>query len=319
MTVSIHSLWLYPVKSLAGFEVDKAVLTPKGLLGDRIWMVVKPCGTMLTQRKAPQMACIEARFTQPDSPLTSPILLIDTRDNSHITVPQPTHHGMLDTSVHGDTCPANIASDIANAWITQKINANMRLKLVAFNQQQARNMTNPARFGSDATHFADAAPFLVANKHSVDAINKEMDVFTRAISQAPDAQKHTQVGIPHFRPNIVIEGLRAFDEHNYTSFAPENKSISAKNNPEFNNDPLSSNNVSWRISLIDHCQRCSMITNNPQTGVMQKSPLFQIIARLNPMPNNPKAPAFGVNATVTLPKNASNITVSKHQPLQLLV
>jgi|GEM_PF-360101 len=313
MAVSIHSLWLYPVKSLAGFEVDKSVLTPKGLLGDRIWMIVKPCGTMLTQRKAPQMACIEARFTQPDAPLTSPILLTDTRDNSYIIVPQPSNHGTLNTIVHSDSCPANIASDIANAWITQKINTNMRLRLVAFDQQQTRIMTDSKRFGSDATHFADAAPFLVVNKHSIDAVNKEMDVFAPAISQTSDTQTHHHVGIQHFRPNIVIEGLRAFDEHHYVSLAPEHNPINNRLLPS----NTTTNNANWHISLIDHCQRCSMITNNPQTGIMQKSPLFHIIAKLNPMPNNPKAPAFGVNATVTLPDKTINTTVSKNMPLQL--
>ena len=34
---TLESLWRYPVKSMAGEELDEAQVTPRGLLGDRVY------------------------------------------------------------------------------------------------------------------------------------------------------------------------------------------------------------------------------------------------------------------------------------------
>lgn len=81
----------------------------------------------------------------------------------------------------------------------------------------------------------------------------------------------------HFRPNIVLQGLPAFAEHDVQTLT------------------LGDN----KLKLVDHCQRCVMITVNPDTGENLANALpFRELAALNPMPTNAKAPAFGVNATL---------------------
>ena len=49
----------YPVKSLRGHALDRAVVEPCGLAGDRRWMVIDEAGRFVTRREVPAMALID--------------------------------------------------------------------------------------------------------------------------------------------------------------------------------------------------------------------------------------------------------------------
>lgn len=62
-------MWRYPVKSLQGFQVDGAELTPKGFVGDRRWAMIDPeTGKVLSAKR--KAALLEGRAT--DEVLTLP-------------------------------------------------------------------------------------------------------------------------------------------------------------------------------------------------------------------------------------------------------
>ena len=67
--MNIHSLWLYPIKSLPGMAVESFELDKFGPAQDRRWMVVSADGRFVTQRKVPALALviprIEAQVAQP--------------------------------------------------------------------------------------------------------------------------------------------------------------------------------------------------------------------------------------------------------------
>ncbi|MEO8655402.1 MAG: MOSC domain-containing protein, partial [Ramlibacter sp.] len=58
----IARLFVYPVKSCAGVEVQEAVLTETGLDLDRAWMVVDTERRFVTQRQLPRMALIRPQI-----------------------------------------------------------------------------------------------------------------------------------------------------------------------------------------------------------------------------------------------------------------
>jgi uncharacterized protein len=64
----ISNLFIYPIKSCAGIQVDKAYVTKYGLahyenpnLIDRKWMIIDENNNFITQRKVPKMALIKPR------------------------------------------------------------------------------------------------------------------------------------------------------------------------------------------------------------------------------------------------------------------
>lgn len=256
--VTVSALWIYPVKSLAGVALHAATLTQAGLLGDREWMIVDAQGSFMTQRKLPRLATIKTHLTH------SGALRLTSADGESVDVPRPQGEPVR-VRVWRDDCLGLVATKAVNHWLTRAAASTTPLTLVHFFKPQPR-AADEERFGPSSIHFADAAPYLVANNASLQALNAHLA-----------SQALTPVDMRRFRPNIVLDGLPAFCEHQCTHLQSRGGDID--------------------IILKDPCQRCSIITVNQTTGEPSSgaSP-FKQLAQINSMPGNVKAPAFGVNA-----------------------
>ena len=54
----ISALTIFPVKSLGPVALESAEVTPRGLWGDRRWMLVDEIGRFVTRRELPALARI---------------------------------------------------------------------------------------------------------------------------------------------------------------------------------------------------------------------------------------------------------------------
>lgn len=165
-------------------------------------------------------------------------------------------------SLWRDQCQALKAPERVNRWLNEQLKSDTPLTLVRFDRVIERALDSE-RFGRGNTHFADAAPYLVTNQASLEVLNTQLL-----------ERDEPQIDMRRFRPNLVLSGLPAFSE----------QQVSGLQGQEFS------------LALIDPCQRCAVITVDQSTGqrAANGSPL-RTLARLNPMPDKPKAPAFGVN------------------------
>ena len=66
ITATIARLFVHPVKSCAGIEVQEALLTDTGLDLDRAWMVVDADGVFVSQRELPRMALVRPQLRLSD-------------------------------------------------------------------------------------------------------------------------------------------------------------------------------------------------------------------------------------------------------------
>lgn len=270
--MQIHALNLYPVKALGGIALDTALLSAKGLaipladelLYDRQWMLINEAGQMVTQRQVPKLVLLQPVIADGALYLTA-AGFAPVRLSGNLTEAQATEATATDATVIASqvwkTAVAVQELRAVSAWLTQVL-PEARLKCVSL---AAPRPVLLERFGPhSATHFADAAPYLIANTASLAALN-----------QALMTEGETPVDERRFRANIWLSGIAAFAEHNLPRVQlPQGE-----------------------IRLVDHCQRCSVITVDPERGVFcPNAKPFKTLARLNAMPNQPKAPAFGVNA-----------------------
>lgn len=259
MTATIEQLWIYPVKSLAGISVLTATLETAGLAGDREWMIVDGDGLFLSQRKLPRLATIKTEF-----------------QNGQLTLLHPRSGELPLTPPEGDAQPVQVqgahcfgfaAPSHSSKWLQEALGVNDALRLVYFDKSRERP-THLERFGPYHTYFSDGAPFLVANVASLKSLNKQLLL-----------QGKAAVDIRRFRPNIVISGLEAFEEHNCRQLHDINSGAT--------------------LALKDHCKRCSVITVDQTTGIPSPDQApFLTLAQLNSMPDKPKAPVFGVNTVL---------------------
>ena len=100
-TATLTGLWIYPVKSCRGLQLNEAVLTPHGFVHDREWMVVRPDGRFVTQREEPRLA------------LGVPEL------QSDVLVLRAPHLEVLEIPFHApnrNRHPATVWGDTVSAW-----------------------------------------------------------------------------------------------------------------------------------------------------------------------------------------------------------
>ena len=254
----ISALYVYPVKSLAGIALEQAKLEQQGFAGDRQWMLVKPDGKFVSQRQWPKMALIQVKLAATGLQLSAPGM-------SNINVNDTAQGGeRIRVNIWKDHCWAYQANREVNQWLSDFLQSPQPLRLVKFDPASPRLPYQVQRFGENKAKFADAAPYLVANQASLSALN------TSLLQQGL-----AEVSMARFRPNIVISGLPAFAEHRLQQIEADDVTL----------------------KMVDPCARCAIITVDPSSG--EKSPgnvPFPQLAALNPMPQQAKVPAFGVNA-----------------------
>ena len=255
----VASVHVYPVKGCRGVEVDRADVAVTGLVtqgaGDREWMVVDETARFLTQRELPRLALVTVDVTRDGLRLAAPHMrpcevAFDARGASHDVV-------VWHSTVLGADCgdaPADWMSD----WLAHDV------RLVRFDRARTRECNREYAGHSGAhTMFADGYPILVANTASL------ADVNARLV-----ARGHAALPMNRFRPNVVIEGLPAFDEDHI--------------------DTIAIGGVLLR--LVKPCTRCQVTTTDQATARVGIEPLatlgeFRMDEKLDGV-------TFGVNAIV---------------------
>jgi uncharacterized protein YcbX len=226
---TIAALYLHPVKSCAGIAVDRALLVETGFDLDRAWMVVDPAGAMLTQRDEPRLALIRPTLRHGDMVLRAPGMLA-----LHVAldrVEAPTR-----ARVWGDEVAAYDIGALAAQWFSDFLGRPLRL--VRFDPEQRRLSSRHWTGAIEAENaFADAFPLLVASRASLADLNARLA-----------AAGNPPVGIERFRPNIVLDGLAAFEEDHVDTLT-----IAAEGGPV-------------RLKFVKPCVRCSIPNVDPATA-----------------------------------------------------
>ena len=258
-TVRIAGLYFYPVKSMKGIALEHAVLTPRGLLHDRRWMVVRPNGRLVTQRDEPRLALVGTRLEDEG-------VVLSMDGQGQVAIPfEATGGEAVSTRVWSDDCETVDVGPEVSRWLTAALGSEEPLRIVCMAPGFTRPPNQAQRFGVDTTTlFADAAPYLVANEGSLSEVNRALQ-----------AQGHAPVPMNRFRPNIVVAGLEPFAEHRISALAGED----------------------WRLDLADACERCLVTTVDQQTA--ERDPArepYLTLRRINPVPGPRPAPAFAQHA-----------------------
>ena len=255
----IARLFIYPVKSCAGVEVQEAVLTETGLDLDRAWMVVDAAGRFVTQRQLPRMALVAARMKTHEVVLRAPGMLALHLDIEAVEQP-------VQVRIWNDEVAAYDMGAVAAQWFSDFL--GRKLRLVRFDPEHRRLSSLQWTAGIEAANqFSDGFPLLVIGQASLDGLNARLA-----------AAGHGAVGIERFRPNIVLAGLQAHEEDRLEVIR-----IAAAEEV--------------RLRPVKPCPRCPIPNIDPATG--EASPqVLETLREYRRNEKVQGAAAFGMNAIV---------------------
>lgn len=257
MKCNVRELNLYPIKGCRGISVRSATMAQTGLqiegIGDREWVVVDAEGEFVSQRGFPRMALIETRFAGNALQLRAPGMLT-------LEVPFASEGDVIQVRVWNDTVAAVTQGEVADAWFSSFLGAPARLMRF---DPEAKRVANRRYTGNDEApyKFADAFPLLVTAQASLDDVNARLA-----------RQGAAAVTMARFRPNIVLEGLAAFEE-DYV------KTLSCGE---------------LLIRPVKTCARCTVPGVDPMTGE-SSTVVPDLLATFR---GTPDGVMFGVNAIV---------------------
>ncbi len=198
--ITISSLTIYPVKSLAGISLQSSELTRMGLKYDRRWMVVSPEGEFLTQRKKPQMALIKTAIK--DGQL---VLSKKGMNDQIIPFENNTSTKQMSVTIWQDTVLASLVGNESDVWLSNAL--GFLCHLVYMEDDTLRQCNLDYAQKDDQTGFADAFPILFISEASLNNLNAHLI----------KSGKET-VGMRRFRPNVVVSGCEAHAEDTWKSF-----------------------------------------------------------------------------------------------------
>lgn len=197
MNVTLSSIYIYPVKSLAGIECTQSHVDNMGLKWDRRWMLIDDQGKFLSARKHPSLSTIQPH--------------IDEHGQLSLTFPSGAHHLVplhsddsreVQATVWDDTVKAFQLSDAIDQQLSQFIGQSSRL--VFIDQTTERQVDLQYAKPGDRTGFADGFPLLLISEASLEDLNSRME---------------TPLSMKRFRPNLVVKGCAPYAEDQWHSLS----------------------------------------------------------------------------------------------------
>lgn len=192
--ITVDSIFIYPVKSLGGIELQESVVTPMGLEFDRWWMLVDENGKFLTQRQIHKLCLFKLSKAQNgfEVDFKGEKLLIPFFEKTDETT---------EVEIWNDKVQASLMGNEYDQWFSKHTGINCRL--VRINENTQRKTDTDFAKNNEIIAFSDAFEALVLSVESLENLNNKLK---------------TSVPLNRFRPNIVIKGGKTHEEDEINNF-----------------------------------------------------------------------------------------------------
>lgn len=188
----VESLYVYPVKGMAGTPVSGATPEARGFRHDRRWMLVDPLNGFISQREYPSLAGWQSH-------VDAAHLYISQRKDPEVRLEIPLNHWdwhpHVPVRIWKDTVQAHISSSAIDEWLAQ--NLGFPCRLVYMGSGSHRPVDPDYALAGEEVSFADGYPYLITTTASLDDFSQRMG--------------ETLI-VQRFRPNIVIRTRIPFEE-----------------------------------------------------------------------------------------------------------
>lgn len=193
----LSEIWIYPIKSLGGIRLDKAIVLPKGLEHDRRWMLVDEHNRFITQREHPELAFFQVEISN------GQLTILHRANQESVQFSINTHSTDVETvTIWDDQVQASEVDPTISQWFSDQLKMNCRL--MYFPESNNRPVDPAYAIKKDQVSLADGYPFLIIGHSSLDDLNNKL---TKPIT------------MQRFRPNFVFTGGQPYEEDHWTNFS----------------------------------------------------------------------------------------------------
>ena len=184
----LTEIWIYPIKSLGGIPLGKAIVQGKGLQFDRRWMLIDHAGVFMTQRVYPEMALFKLRIQE------GQIFIAYTKDGKIVSstgfdMSTTQSDKWITARIWDDDVDVQEVDAGLSEWFSHHLETTC--KLVAFPEEKPRPVNPRYALHHEQVSLADGYPFLIIGQSSLDDLNKRLP---------------QPVPMNRFRPNFVFTG-----------------------------------------------------------------------------------------------------------------
>ncbi|WP_347179143.1 MOSC domain-containing protein [Roseofilum casamattae] len=261
--MKVSGLFIYPIKSCGAIPCQQVLITPKGLMLDREWMIVNDRGQFMSQRKYAQMAKIRVQ-------LSSETLTLNYENCEPFELPLTRNGEEREVTVWQSNTIAIDLGDAVAQWLESALELNHPCRLVRQSPKYPRAVASEyAITPKDTVSFADGYPLLLTNTASLAQLNQKLQ------ARYPTEPNGLQVPMARFRPNVVIETNEPFIEDSWQEIT-----IGEAN-----------------FKPAKPCSRCIVTTTDQQTGV--RSDFGEPLKTLATFRKQPTGIMFGQNLIPT--------------------
>ena len=241
MPATLTSILRYPVKSCRGEALDRAVVEPQGLAGDRRWMLVDAAGKAVTAREVHRLVLVHPEITTTGLRVTAP-------GADPVEIATPDGAEQVAVSVFSSSFTAAAAGPAADAWFSAALGVDVRLVHLDDPARRRTSASFAGGFGdpADRVSLADGYPLLVATEESLAALNDQV-LSASSTGRAP-------LPMARFRPNVVVSGVPAWSEDDWRVVR-----IGAAT-----------------FRAVKGCARCVLTTVDPETGEREREPIASL-------------------------------------------
>lgn len=191
--MQISSCWVYPIKSIQGFQVPTLVFDQKGPIEDRRFMLVDEKGKFITQRQKNQLSQVKLTRNNDD------YLLLAPDSNHQYRLKKAGNTGeKISSTVWNDQLELVDQGQEAAEFFSAICGQSVRL--VYQSEECVRHIDPNYDDGQREVSLADGFPLLLINQASLDKISEDFG---------------SPLVIERFRPNIVVSGIEPFAEDNW--------------------------------------------------------------------------------------------------------
>ena len=195
MIHSIKNISLYPIKGMAGFSVQEAIVQNDGIANDRNYMLVDKNAKCYTQRESSDMVFFKTRIENGQ-------IVVNFKDNE-IAIPQASKGtSQKKVTIWEHELNADVMEKQFNDWFSDKLDTDVTL--VKMNKEHPRIKKLKVKPFSSEIRFTDGYPFTFLGTASMDLLNSKLE---------------EKLSASRFRSSFLVSTEEAHEEDSWKDFS----------------------------------------------------------------------------------------------------